>query len=146
MYGDRQSDFDRAQRTVEGKFAHDEKFIQVVFRNNARAGQHANGNGQIERRTFLADIRGSEVDDGFEPRQAQAGVFQGSLGALLAFAHGTVGKTYDVVPGFIGGGTQRAAGVHFNGDGFGVDAMHGAGKGFHKHSRSGRVNKTDRGR
>ena len=67
------------------------------------------------------------VDDGFEARQAQAGVFERGLHALLAFAHGTVGQADNEVTGLVGGGAERAAGVHFDGNRFGVHPVDSAG-------------------
>ena len=74
------------------------KFIKVVFGNHARTGQHADRDGQVERRAFLADVGRGEDDDGFETRQAQAGVFERGLHARLAVVHGAVGQADDESP------------------------------------------------
>ena len=81
---------------------HDKKRIEAIRSNDARTGQHTQRNGQVECRTFLANVGRSKVDDRFESREPVAGVFDSGFNTGQAFAYGTVGKPDDVDAQLVG--------------------------------------------
>ena len=86
----------------------------------------AERHGQIERRAFLADVGGRQIDrDGLRRRIIEAAIAQRGLDALAAFVHGIVRQAHDVE-------IARLAGpdVHLDLDEVGVDSKHGGADTF----------------
>lgn len=81
QYGHGQGTFDGPQAAVQRQFAHDKKLVEALRRNDAGPRQHTDGNGEVEGGALFAQIGGREVDDGFEARQANPGVFDRRLDA-----------------------------------------------------------------
>ena len=92
--------------------------------------QHAQGDGQVVGRAFLAHGGGGQVDGDALAREEQPGVLDGRLHALAAFLHGGIGQADDGHDG------QALAGVHFDLDDDAFQADDGAGIDAGKHGIS----------
>ena len=107
---DGQSAFDRANLAGEGEFSNHEATLEAGKLCALGHGNHPYGHRQIKARAFFFNIRWSEVDRRPLAGPAEAAVGNGGGDAILALAHGGIGKAND--------NDDRAsrAGVHFHFD------------------------------
>ena len=114
------------QIAIERHFTHDDVVAQRLGLQLLRGVQNAQRNGQVVGRTLLADVGRGHVHHHFGARHAVAPELQRRLNALLALLDGVVGQAHHV--------EVRPGRDHYlNGDGVGVDALHGRAEGFGKH-------------
>ncbi len=87
--------------------------------------------GKIERRAFLANVGGRQIDGDALQRKIVAAIFQRGLDALAAFLHGNVRQADNIEIA----GPARAD-VHFDFHEVGVDAKHRGAEVFEVHVSS----------
>ena len=94
-HGNGKGAFDWANLAGEGEFANDEAALKSRQLGALGCGDHTDGNRQIEARAFFFDVSRSEVDSRPLARPAEAAVGNGCGDAVLALAHGGIGKSND---------------------------------------------------
>ena len=116
-----------AGRAVQRKLAEEERAVEQVVPHLRRGGQHADGDGQVIGRAFLAQIGRGQVDGDAMEREGEAAVLDGGVDPVAALAHGGVGQAHQ--------GEVRCPidDVHFDVDEFGVQADDGGAEGFGEH-------------
>lgn len=88
---EREDALDRADPSIEGEFARHRAFFQSSVGERAilllRERDHADGDGQVEARPFLAEIGGREIDRDEFARPTQPAVFHCGDDPVDALAH-----------------------------------------------------------
>jgi hypothetical protein len=93
--------------------------IEPLAKERPLAAQNRKRHRQIERRAFLADIGGREVDRDAQDREIVAAIFQRCLDTLAAFLDSHVRQAHHIK---IAGPPRADVNLHF--DQIGVDAKH----------------------
>ena len=113
-------------RAVEREFAHNHVAVEFLGRNLFGGGQYADGQRQVIGRPLFAQVGRGEIDDELPVREFVAVVLQGRAYAFVALFHGRVGQPHHVE-------VNALRTVHLDGDGEGVDALHGCSEYFDQH-------------
>ena len=87
-HGDRQGAANGFNRSVEGKLADQQIIIEQVLLDVAFGGENADGHRQIVSRSFLFDIRGSEIDGDALSGKSIAAVLDRGANPVFAFFDG----------------------------------------------------------
>ena len=121
------------ERTVEGELPGKAEMAEPVAFHHARFSQQAESDGQIEGRSFLAQVRGRQIHHGHPGGQRVAGTQESRVDALPAFADRRVGQSHDGDHAFLEGGRASPAELHFHFHRERVYARDGGGKAFDRH-------------
>ena len=116
---------------IEGEFADEDVLVEGL--HGAHGAQDAHGDRQIEAGAFLTYVGRGEVDGDAFVGVAEAGVDEGTLDALAAFANGDVGHADHY-------GIPRVAGcehVDFDIDQVSIDAIDRSTAGFEQRHENG---------
>ena len=127
LYGDGQHALDGLQSAIERQLPHDDEFLQRVLGDLVGTAEYAHGNGQVVRRSLLADVGRGHVHRELVSRIGVAAVLERRDDALLAFLHGAVGKSDEDE-------VHAAAEIHFYRDCCRIHAIHGASIGLDQHA------------
>ena len=112
--------FDGANATIEREFARDHVLLGAVGDGVVGAEDLTEGDGEVERGAFLAEVGGGKVDEGAMGGWLVAAVVNRGADALAAFFNAGVGQADD-----LGFGEPHAADVDFDFAGQGLDADEG---------------------
>jgi hypothetical protein len=112
---------------VEGQFAHEHRSLVHLWRDGARGGQDADGDGNVEGGPVLAQVGWRQIHGDATERVLESAVLDGAANADAAFLHAGIRQAHDVAAG------QPVRHVHFDVDGGGLDAENGCGKYVSKH-------------
>jgi hypothetical protein len=92
---DRQHALDRAHRAIERELADKTETVEWVALDFFRGRDHAEGDRQIEARTFLFDIGRREIDRGAPARPKIAAVADRGRDPIAAFFHCRIRQSHD---------------------------------------------------
>ncbi len=109
----------RAHLPIQRKLAQKNILIELLAEERALAAQNRKRHRQIERRTFLANVGGRQIDGDALKRKLVAAIFQRGLDAFAAFLHGNVRQADNIEIA----GLARAD-VHLDLHEVGVNAKH----------------------
>jgi hypothetical protein len=93
--GDGQHAFDGTHGAGQGQFAHHDETVQPVGLDLFARRQHAQGDGQIETRTFLLDVGGRQIDGGPPQGKLKPGIVDGGADAVPRLFDGRVRQPDD---------------------------------------------------
>ena len=130
----REDALDRADRAVEGEFAHAGVGRQLLRRELSAGDQETEADRQVERGGVFGEVRRREVDDDAVRRPRVAAVDEGTLDAVRAFFDGGFGQANE--DRFRHGGRGD---VDFHVDRTRVDAVQRVGQQLGKHGPSRHV-------
>ena len=116
-------------RSVERQFADEHRAVHRLGVDAAHRRKNAHGDRQVEARTLLAEVGGSQIDDHFFARHPFAGVLERRADALFALFHGVVRQSHEVQP------QPAARDVDLDGHRHGVDPGKGACISANEHKR-----------
>ena len=128
--GHRQNALARTHRAGQREFADDDKIVELVGFDLFAGRQHPQRDGQIETRPFLFHVGGREVDGRAAHRKFEAGIGERGRDAVARFLHRGVRQADD--------DNQRVApaGVDFDFDRIGFNAVERGGTDLREHGRS----------
>ncbi len=129
--GQRQDALGVAGGAVQRQLADEDGLFQFVGPNLAGGSQHADGNGQVVSRAFLAQIGRGQIDgQAVVGGEAQAAVLDGGIDAVAALANGRIGQADQRE-------VRRAAdNIDFDFDQFGIQTNDGATENLGEHDDS----------
>lgn len=126
LKGEREDAFDRTDPSIEGELTRHGTLLErpVGERAILLLGErdHADGDGQVETRPFLAKIGRREIDRDELAGPAQPAIFHRGDDPVDALAHRGIGQTDEFEIDL-----AHIRGIHFDLDRHGVDAMNGSG-------------------
>ena len=117
-----------AGSAFQREFAQKERVFQQLVPDLRRGGQHADGDGQVVGRAFLAQIGRGQVDRDALDREREAAVLDGRVDAIPALAHGRIRQADE---GKIGLSSDD---VDFDRYQFRVQPNHGRTEHFREHA------------
>src|ERR1039458_6608888 len=120
-----------ALSAVERHLADKKRIVRRLIVQAAISAEDSQRHGEIEPRSFLANVRGSQVDGGGGRWNVVAAVFQRRPDALAAFPHRGVGQP-DRHERVVLGLYRSDIDLHL--DEAGVDAIHGGAKCLIEHA------------
>ena len=93
--GDGQCPFDGQQRPVEAQLSQNHVFTQFFRSDSTCCSQDTDGQREVVRGTFLADIRRSHVDHNLAGRKFISVYLQGRNDPFVTFFHRRIGQSYE---------------------------------------------------
>jgi hypothetical protein len=120
----------RRAPSVERKLAHKQRVGYLLLIQTAVSAQNAERHGQVEARTFLANVGRRQVDGDLGRRNVVAAIFQRRAHPVAAFADGRVRQADRVKVVFV---HFDAGNIHFHFNDVGVNAVDGGTQGFIEH-------------
>jgi hypothetical protein len=124
----REGSANRAHLAVQREFSEKNILIEPLAKERALAAQNRKRHGQIERRAFLSDVGGRQIDRDAQNREIMAAIFQRGLDAFAALLDSHVRQAHHIkIPG------PPRADVHLDFDQIGVDAKHRGAECFEVH-------------
>ncbi len=122
---------DRPNTSIKRQLTEEHALVKLFAEKMAHASDESKSHREIERRAFLANVGGRQIDgDALPVREFEAAVAKGRLDALAAFLDGIVRQADDVE--ILHAGRTH---VDFDLDEVGVDAVDRSALRFEEHGR-----------